>query len=161
MEATGEKMPKVIIDKVDDLKDFIGREVGVSDWVQVTQEDVDLFARATGDHQWIHTDPERSKTESPYGGTIAHGYFTLSLAPRLRSEILEVLDKKMTINYGLNKLRFPAPLPVGAKVRMRAWLYSVEEIKGGLSTVWKLVFEVEGQEKPACVAEALYRYLRS
>jgi acyl dehydratase len=96
---------------------------------------------------------------TPYGRTIAHGYFTLSLAPMLRAEIVDVEKKKMTINYGLNKLRFPAPLPVGGRVRMRARLDSAEEVKGGVQTIFTLTFEVEGQEKPACVAEAIYRYL--
>ena len=118
-------MAKLVIKTVADLKDWVGKEVGVSDWREVTQEEVDLFARATGDRQWIHTDPERAERESPYGGTIVHGYFTLSLAPMLRAEIVDVEKKKMTINYGLNKLRFPAPLPVGKRVRMRAKLDSV------------------------------------
>jgi len=152
-------MAKVNIPAVADLREWVGKEVGVSDWVDVNQDDVDLFARATGDQQWIHTDPERASKESPYGGTIAHGYFTLSLAPRLRAEIVEVEKKRMTINYGLNKLRFPGPLPVGKRVRMRAQMLSADEVKGGLQTVWKLTFEVEGQDRPACVAEAIYRYL--
>ena len=152
-------MAKVTLKTVSELKDLAGQEVGVSDWVEVTQEEVDLFARATGDHQWIHTDPERAGRESPYGRTIAHGYFTLSLAPRLRAEILDIEHKKLTINYGLEKVRFPAPMPVGEKVRMRATLDRVEEIKGGLQTFWTLTFEVAGQDKPACVAQAIYRYL--
>ena len=152
-------MAKLLLSKVAELKDYMGKEVGVSGWVKVAQADVDLFAQATGDRQWIHTDPARAKKESPYGRTIAHGYFTLSLAPRLRAEILDIKHKKMTINYGLEKVRFPAPLPVGEKVRMRARLDRVEEIKGGLQTFWTLTFEVEGQEKPACVAQAIYRYL--
>jgi acyl dehydratase len=152
-------MAKVVIPSVADLMDWAGREVGVSDWKEVTQKEVDLFAEATGDHQWIHTDPERAKRESPYGSAIAHGYFTLSLAPMLRAEIVDVAKKKMTINYGLNRLRFPAPLPVGKRVRMRARLDSAEEVKGGVQAIFTLTFEVEGQEKPACVAEAIYRYL--
>jgi len=152
-------MAKVVIPTVADLMDWAGKEVGVSDWREVTQEEVDLFARATGDRQWIHTDPERAERESPYGRTIAHGYFTLSLAPMLRAEIVDVEKKKMTINYGLNKLRFPAPLPVGGRVRMRARMDSAEEVKGGVQTIFTLTFEVEGQEKPACVAEAIYRYM--
>lgn len=152
-------MAKVEIPAVQDLRELAGKEVGVSDWMEVTQELVNQFAEATGDHQWIHVDPERAKRESSYGRTIAHGYFTLSLAPKFRSEILEVKNKRMTINYGLNKVRFPAPLPVGEKVRMRARLEAVEEIKGGLQTTWTLTFEVSNQDKPACVAEAIYRYL--
>ncbi|MFO8058505.1 MAG: MaoC family dehydratase [bacterium] len=154
-------MSKLELEDVDGLRDWSGHEVGVSDWHEVRQEDVDLFAQATGDHQWIHTDPERAKNESPYGRTIAHGYFTLSLAPVLRAEVLDVGDKKMTVNYGLDKVRFPAPLPVGESVRMRCFLEGVEEIKGGLQTFWTLTFEVSNQEKPACVAKAIYRYLSS
>jgi acyl dehydratase len=152
-------MAKVMIPTVSALKDWVGKEVGVSEWKRVTQEEVDLFAQATGDHQWIHTDPERAKKESPYKRTIAHGYFTLSLAPMLRAQIVDVEKKRMTINYGLNKLRFPAPMPVGEEVRMRAHLDSVEEIKGGIQSTWTLTFEVSGQDKPACVAEAIYRYM--
>jgi acyl dehydratase len=152
-------MAKVTLRTVSELRGLEGSEVGVSDWVTVTQEEVDLFARATGDHQWIHTDPERAGRESPYGRTIAHGYFTLSLAPRLRAEVLDIEKKKLTINYGLEKVRFPAPLPVGEQVRMRARLDRVEDIKGGLQTFWTLTFEVSGQDKPACVAQAIYRYL--
>ncbi len=154
-------MSKVELADVKSLWDYSGKEVGVSDWHEVRQEDVDLFARATGDHQWIHIDPERAKKDSPYGRTIAHGYFTLGLAPLLRAEVLDIRDKKMTVNYGLDKVRFPAPLPVGESVRMRCALDSVEEIKGGLQTWWTLTFEVTNQEKPACVAKAIYRYLES
>lgn len=152
-------MAKVVIPTVRDLLDWAGKEVGVSDWVDVNQQVVDMFAEATGDRQWIHVDPERARKESPYGRTIAHGYFTLSLAPRLRAEIVEVEKKKMIINYGINKLRFPAPLPVGEKVRMRARIDSADEVKGGVQTIWTLTFEVTGQDKPACVVEAIYRYM--
>lgn len=152
-------MVKVHIPAVRDLLDWAGKEVGVSDWVDVNQQVVDMFAEATGDRQWIHVDPERARKESPYGRTIAHGYFTLSLAPRLRAEIVEVEKKKMIINYGINKLRFPAPLPVGEKVRMRARIDSADEVKGGVQTIWTLTFEVTGQDKPACVVEAIYRYM--
>ena len=151
-------MTRALIKNVSDLKGLAGEEF-FSQWHLVTQEQVDLFAEATGDHQWIHTDPERATRESPYGGPIAHGYLTLALAPMLRAECLEVENKKMTINYGLDKLRFPAPLPVGKRVRMKARLDRADGIEGGLQTYWTLTFEVEGQEKPACVAAAVYRYL--
>ncbi len=154
-------MSKLELDNVNSLWDYAGKEVGTSDWHEVRQEDVDRFAKATGDLQWIHTDPERAAKESPYGRTIAHGYFTLALAPMLRSEALNIRNKKMTINYGLDKVRFPAPLPVGEKVRMRCVLDGLEEIKGGLQTYWTLTFEVSGQERPACVARAIYRYMES
>ncbi len=151
-------MPRVF-KNVSELKDLAGNEVGVSDWREVTQEQVDLFAKATGDHQWIHTDPERAKSESPYGRTIAHGYFTLSLAPMLRAEVVDIKNKKMTINYGMDRLRFPAPLPVGGKVRLRVRLDSTEDIEGGIKTFWTMTFEVAGQQKPACVARAIYLYM--
>lgn len=117
-----------------------------------------MFADATLDHQWIHIDPERAKRESPFGGPIAHGYYTLSLAPSLLANIMDVKEKKMGVNYGLNKLRFPAPVPIPSKVRMRAVLAGIEDIKGGIQATFKLSFEVEGKEKPACVAEAIYHY---
>lgn len=152
-------MAKVTIPTVQDLRGLAGKEVGVTEWMEVTQEMVNRFAEATGDRQWIHVDPERAKRESQYQRTIAHGYFTLSLAPKLRAELLDVEKKRMTINYGLNKVRFPAALPVGEKVRMRASVDAVEEVKGGLQTTWTLTFEVTNQDQPACVAEAIYRYL--
>jgi len=152
-------MAKVELENVRDLLEFEGKEVGVSDWHEVTQEEVNLFAKATGDHQWIHTDPERAERESPYGRTVAHGYYTLSLAPMLRAQLMDIKNKKMTINYGLNRLRFPGPLPVGSKVRLRAKIDRIEEIKGGLQTLWTLTFEVENQDRPACVCEAIYRYM--
>jgi acyl dehydratase len=151
-------MPKQVFERVDDLKGWVGKEVGVSDWFEVTQERINAFAEATGDHQWIHVDPERAKKDSPYGTTIAHGYFTLSLAPMLLAEIMEVRKRKMSINYGLNKLRFPSALQVGTRVRMHATLSGMEEVKGGVQAVFTFTFEIQGEEKPACVAEALYRY---
>jgi acyl dehydratase len=151
-------MAKRVFETVSDLKDMVGKEVGVSDWCEVTQDKINAFAEATGDHQWIHVEPERAKKESPYGTTIAHGYFTLSLAPMLLAEILEVKKRRMSINYGLNKLRFPNAVKVGSKVRMHATLSSMEEVKGGVQLVFTFTFEIKGQEKPACVAEALYRY---
>jgi len=152
-------MAQVLIAAVKDLKEWVGKEVGVSAWHEVTQAEVNMFAQATGDHQWIHLDPERAARESPYGRTIAHGFFTLSLIPRLRAEIVDVDKKRMTINYGLNKVRFPAPTPVGEKVRMRAQLAAVEDVKGGVQATWLFTLEVSGQDKPACVAESLTRYL--
>ena len=152
-------MAKVKIPNIDALKVYVGKELGVSDWREVPQKNINLFAESTGDHQFIHTDPERAKKESPYGRTIAHGFFTMSLFPVLRDEILEIEKKRVTINYGLNKLRFPAPLPVGEKVRMRLELLSVEDINQGIQVVFKATFEVSGQEKPACVAEAVNRFL--
>jgi len=144
------------LQSIDDLKAHAGTEVGVSDWHDVTQERVNAFAEATGDHQWIHTDPERA-AQGPFGGTIAHGYYTLSLAPSLMEQVLPLDGFAMGVNYGLDKLRFPAPLPVGDRVRMRGTLDRVEDIAGGAQMYVTLTFEREGGDKPVCVAQALYR----
>ena len=141
-----------------DLKSLVGQELGVSDWHPVTQEEVNKFADATHDHQWIHVDVERAKRESPFRGPIAHGYYTLSLAPYLMSRIWSVQGVRMGVNYGLNRLRFPAPVPVGARVRLRARLNALEDVAGGQQATVGLSFEVEGSDKPVCVAEAVYRY---
>jgi len=137
---------------------LLGSELGSSDWFVVTQEHVDQFAEATGDHQWIHVDVERAKAESPFGGPIAHGYLTLSLLAPLSSQVLVVTDTVMGVNYGLNKVRFPSPVPVGAKVRLTASLKNVEEIAGGLQLTLAAVIEREGGDKPVCIAEPVYRY---
>jgi acyl dehydratase len=141
---------------LDELKQAEGEELGVSGWHEVTQKDIDAFANATGDHQWIHVDPERAK-ETPFGGTIAHGYYTLSLAPMLTDEVLKFEGFAFAINYGLNKVRFPAPVPVDSKVRMRAKLADLEAIPGGAQMVMELTFEREGGEKPVCVAQTVVR----
>ncbi len=141
-----------------DMKEKVGTHLGYSDWLTVTQQQVDLFADATGDHQWIHVDPERAKKESPFGGPIAHGYLTLSLAPVLLSQVYSVSGTSMGLNYGLNRVRFPSPVPVGSRLRLGATLQALEEIPGGAQVVVAMTFEVEGQEKPACVAEAVYRF---
>ena len=144
------------VNGIDDLKTRIGQELGVSDWKLVTQEDIDTFAEVTGDDQFIHVDVERAK-ETPFGGTIAHGYYTLSLAPRFSYDLFHLEGVAFGLNYGLNKLRFPAPLPVGRKVRMRLAIQSVDDIPGGAQITMLYTFEVEGGEKPVCVAEALSR----
>ena len=141
---------------LDELRAHQGEEVGVSDWHEVTQEAINEFADVTGDHNWIHVDVERAK-ETPFGGTIAHGYYTLSLAPRFTYELFEVQGFAFGMNYGLNKVRFPAPLPVGSRVRMRAELVGVEDIPGGVQITTKATFEREGGDKPVCVAESLAR----
>ena len=146
-----------IVNGIDGLKAKIGEHLGFSDWVEVTQDQVNMFAEATGDHQWIHVDPERAKS-GPFGGPIAHGYLTLSLAPGLLTSVLRVEGIAMGVNYGLNKLRFPSPVPVGSKVRVGATLAGVEDFTGGAQVTLDLVFEVEGKDKPACVAQAVYRY---
>ncbi len=145
------------IDGIAGLQQRVGDHLGYSEWHQVTQEQVNLFADATGDHQWIHVDIERAKA-GPFGGPIAHGYLTLSLSPALLSEILEVSGISMAVNYGLNKLRFPAPVPVGSKVRAGANLDRVEDVAGGVQVTITLTFEIEGGTKPVCVAEILFRY---
>jgi acyl dehydratase len=139
---------------------LVGTELGSSEWHEVTQEHVDLFAEATGDHQWIHVDVERAKAESPFGGPIAHGYLTLSLLAPLSGQVLLVTDTAMAVNYGLNKVRFPAPVPVGAKVRLTATLKAVDEVAGGLQLTLAAVIEREGGDKPVCIAEPVYRYYR-
>jgi acyl dehydratase len=140
-----------------ELKTLVGQEVAVSDWVEITQEQVNQFADATGDHQWIHLDVERCKRESPFGGPIAHGFLTLSLLPMLMQNSLRMTDVRMGVNYGLNKVRFPAPVPVGSRVRSRATLLSVEDIEGGAQVTWKVTMEREGGNKPVCVAESISR----
>ena len=135
-----------------------GTELGTSDWVEVTQERVNLFADATNDHQWIHVDVERAKAESPFGGPIAHGYLTLSLLIPMWSEVLVVTDVTMAVNYGLNKVRFPSPVPVGSKLRLVATLKDVEEVAGGLQVTASAVIEAEGAAKPVCIAELVVRF---
>jgi acyl dehydratase len=141
---------------IDALATHVGESLGASDWVAVTQETVDAFAAATGDHQWIHTDPDRA-AGSPFGGTIAHGYLTLALAPVLLAQVLPLDDFAMAVNYGLDHLRFPAPLPVGEHVRMHARLDGIQRIAGGAALSLGLTFERSGGGKPVCVAQALYR----
>ena len=142
---------------LDELKAKVGSHLGYSSWHTITQEQVNLFADATNDHQWIHVDPERAKA-GPFGTTVAHGYFTLSLGPSLLAEILAVDGPRFAVNYGLNRVRFPAPVPVGSKLRCGASLESVEDVEGGCQVTLKLTFEVEGAAKPSCVAEIVFRY---
>jgi acyl dehydratase len=143
---------------LDELKQAEGEELGVSDWHEVSQKDIDAFADATGDHQWIHVDPERATKESPFGGPIAHGYLTLSLLVPLFGGVLRVTDTVMGVNYGLNKVRFPSPVPVGSKVRLTATLTNIEDIAGGKQLTFSCVIEREGGDKPVCIAEPVYRY---
>ena len=141
---------------LDEVKAAKGEKLGTSDWVTIEQDRVNTFADATGDHQWIHVDPEKAK-EGPFGGPIAHGYLTLSLLPMLAWQTYDVQGVRMAVNYGLNKLRFPAPVKVGAKVRATFELAEVEEIKGGLQMVVRATVEAEGSEKPVAVAETVTR----
>jgi acyl dehydratase len=139
-----------------ELRQAEGEVLGTSDWHEVTQQDIDAFADATGDHQWIHVDPERAK-ETPFGGTIAHGYYTLSLAPMLTNEIFSMDGFAFAINYGLNKVRFPAPVPVDSKIRASAKVAKLDDVPGGAQMTLELTFEIEGGSKPVCVAESLVR----
>ena len=141
---------------IDELKAAVGQELGVSDWHEVTQEAINDFAEVTQDFQWIHVDVERAK-ETPFGGTIAHGLYTLSLGPKFSYEIVDVQGFVFGVNYGYAKVRFPAPLPVGSRVRMRATLTSVDDVPGGVQFSVTQTFEREGHEKPVCVAESLSR----
>ncbi|MDO8178276.1 MAG: MaoC family dehydratase [Undibacterium sp.] len=140
-----------------ELKSLVGQEVAVSDWIKISQERINTFADATGDHQWLHVNVERAKRESPFGGPIAHGFLTLSLLPMLLENTISMTDVKMAVNYGLNKVRFPAPVPVDSKLRARLKLLEVEDITGGAQIIWEVVMEREGSEKPVCVAESIMR----
>lgn len=144
---------------LDELSARVGQALGHSAWHTVTQDRVDRFADATGDRQWIHVDPRRAK-EGPFGVTIAHGYLTLSLVPRVLNDVLVVEQAGLVVNYGLDKVRFPAPVPVGSRIRAAVELLAVEEVTGGVQASFRLTFEVEGAPKPPCVAEILFRYYR-
>src|SRR5215218_11344273 len=144
------------INGVDELRTLAGEHLGYSDWVEVTQEMVNQFADATGDHQWIHVDVERAKA-GPFGAPIAHGYLTLSLGPALLPQVVQVQGISMGVNYGANKVRFPAPVPVGSKLRLGAKLLSVEDVTGGAQGTVEMTFEIEGAAKPSCVAEVIFR----
>ncbi len=147
----------VIVRSPEDIHALVGNEIGTSGWFEVTQGHIDAFADLTGDHQWIHTDPERA-TSGPFGTTIAHGYLTLSLLVPLLEEILEVENRSSSINYGLEKVRFPAPVPSGSRVRMTATLAEARDVDSGVQVSIDCVFHVEGQERPACVARAVLRH---
>ena len=145
------------IASLDELKGLVGQEVAVSDWIEITQDRINRFADATGDHQWIHLDAERARRESPYGTTIAHGFLTLSLLPMFLERSLVMRDVKMCVNYGSNKVRFPAPVPVGSRLRAHIALLSVDDITGGAQVVWLVTMEREGSDKPVCVVESITR----
>ena len=142
--------------KLADLKPLVGQHVADSDWIEVTQERIQLFAEATNDHQWIHVDVERAKA-GPFGAPIAHGFMTLSLLPEMSASAMEVLDTRMGVNYGLNRVRFPAPVPAGSRVRGRFKLLKFEPIEGGAQLTFEVLMEREGSEKPVCVAESVGR----
>ena len=145
---------------VDELQSRVGETLGYSSWHHITQERVNEFAAATDDNQWIHVDPERALA-GPFGHTIAHGYLTLSLGPVLLQEVLQVAGAGLIVNYGANRIRFPAPVPVGASIRAGVQLLAVEEVAGGVQASLGLTFEIDTSPKPACVAEILFRYYRA
>ncbi|MBW2400757.1 MAG: MaoC family dehydratase [Deltaproteobacteria bacterium] len=147
-----------VFETPEELKDAVGKQLGKSDWLEITQQRIDLFAEATGDHQWIHVDPERAKS-GPFGATIAHGYLTQSLVNKFLPEIVEVRGISMGVNYGADKIRFPAPVPVGSKLRGSAELVRVEEVKnGGIQATVRVTVEIEGNDRPACVIDTISRY---
>jgi acyl dehydratase len=155
----GENMATRTISGIEELKSLIGEEIGVSDWFEVEQSRINAFADATEDHQWIHLDARRAKTDSPFAATIAHGFLTLSLLPRLAAQAYKVEgDFKMGINYGLNRLRFVSPVPSGSRVRARFNLQSVEDVPGGVQLAVVATVEIDGGKKPALAAEWLMRY---
>lgn len=141
-----------------ELKGLVGQEVAVSDWLQITQERINQFAQASSDHQWIHVDAERCQRESPYGMPVAHGFLTLSLLPMLLSTALAFPPCKLAVNYGLNRVRFPAPVLVGQQIRGRMLLQALEQIEGGVQMVWEVTVEAESGGKPVCVAELILRH---
>jgi len=145
-----------IIEGIDGLRAKVGEHLGYSDWVEITQDQVNRFADATGDHQWIHVDVERAKA-GPFGAPIAHGYLTLSLGPMLSPQVYRIDGFSMGVNYGADKIRFPSPVPVGSKLRLGVKLLEVSEIAGGIQMKNEFSFEVEGAPKPSCVAEVLFR----
>jgi acyl dehydratase len=153
-------MARTTVEGVEGVQGLVGQQLGTSDWVEITQQMVDEFAEATNDRQWIHVDPERARRESPFGGPIAHGYLTLSLLPMLLPQIVEIGGFRMGVNYGTEKVRFPAPVPVGSRVRAGATMDSATPFDGGVQMNLGVTMEIEGGSKPAMVATVvLRRYL--
>jgi acyl dehydratase len=152
-------MATLVLESLQSLKDYVGREIATTDWLVMTQERIRQFAEATGDCQWIHVDPERARRESPYGAAIAHGFLTLSLMSYFLKEAIQLPgDVRQTINYGLNRVRFPAPVRAGEKIRARIRLQSCRELPGSVEAVFDITIETEGAKKPCCVAEWILRY---
>jgi acyl dehydratase len=146
-----------VLDEPAGLLGLVGQRLGTTEWMKVTQEQVDLFADATGDRQWIHTDPERA-AKGPFKGTIAHGYLTLSLTPAVIAQVLEIREQTAALNYGLNRVRFPAPVRVGSHVRAAVTVTSAQQKTSGVESVFTLTYEIDGQERPACVADVIVLY---
>jgi acyl dehydratase len=152
-------MPPRIVETPQSLREFVGREIGLTDWFTVTQDRIQQFAEATEDHQWIHLDRERAQRESPFGGTIAHGFLTLSLLSHLMKQAVQIRSGvRMGVNYGLNRVRFPAPVSSGSQIRARVTLQSLKEIPGAVEAVFAVTVEGESAGKPCCVAEWVVRY---
>lgn len=147
----------LVITGRDELKDYVGKDLGTSAWVEVKQSEIDTFADLTGDHQWIHVDQDKAK-EGPYGTTIQYGFLTLGKATGFLWEVCVVEGFGVVLNYGLNKVRFPTPLKTGSRYRMHSQLAEVKDLEGGVEAIYKLTYEVEGEPKPCCVAELVFRY---
>jgi acyl dehydratase len=145
---------------LEELKRLVGQELAVTEWLEITQERINLYADAIDDHQWIHVDPERARRESPYGATIAHGFLTLSLLPKIVSDAIQLSDLRMAVNYGSNRVRFPAAVRAGSRIRARIVLQSVRDVEGATDATYAVTIESEGSEKPCCVAEWLARYYK-
>jgi acyl dehydratase len=150
-------VPVRVIKGLDELRTLVGKQIGVSDWVLVSQDRIDAFAEGTGDRQWIHCDPERAQRESPFGMTVAHGFLTLSLAPALGQQIFHIDGVRFVLNYGLNRVRFPNAVRAGVRVRMNSHLLDLKDVLGGVQATYKLTIEIEGETRPACVAEMVMR----
>ena len=146
-----------VLEQPADLLGLVGQSLGTTEWMEVTQQQVDLFADATGDRQWIHTDAERA-AKGPFKGTIAHGYLTLSLTPTVIAQVLEIRELTAALNYGLNKVRFPAPVRVGSQVRAAVTVASAQQKTSGVESVFKLTYEIDGEARPACVADVIVLY---
>ena len=154
-------MPPFIVESVDGIKSFVGKEIGVSDWLVIAQDRINAFADATGDRQWIHLDAERVKRESPFGKTIAHGFLTLSLISHLMQQTVQIrTGSRLAVNYGLNRVRFPAPVREGSRIRGHFTLASFKDLGDSYEAIFNCSVECEGLEKPACVAEWLVRYFK-
>ena len=145
---------------LEELKRLVGQELAVTEWLEITQERINLYADAIDDHQWIHVDPERARRESPYGATIAHGFLTLSLLPKIVSDAIQLSDLRMAVNYGSNRVRFPAAVRAGSRIRARIVLQSTRDVEGATDATYAVTIENEGSEKPCCVAEWLARYYK-
>jgi acyl dehydratase len=146
-----------VLEEPADLLKLVGQRLGTTEWMQVTQEQVDTFAQATGDHQWIHTDPPRA-AKGPFKATIAHGYLTLSLAPVVIAQVLQIRELTAALNYGLNKVRFPAPVRVGSQIRASVTVTSAQQKTSGVESVFTLSYEIDGERRPACVADVIVLY---